>query len=220
MEHSDEITKDGERFARLLRLVLKTWRVQIEGKQYFDQYYENGRRSLVGFWHGKYVPIFPLLEGNEACIITSLSTRGSIIGEICRSFGYKNAQVPDEPRLDAFRQLLKDMDGITVNATAFDGPLGPYHVVKPGLVRLSSMLGLDIVPLAVYSRPNLKMFKRWDKLEVPMPFGKICLVFGEPLTIPSHLHREELERISKELEERMEELEKQAMIAIGRKRSK
>lgn len=214
MEHSADITKKGSSFAHVLRLVRKTWRVQIVGKQYLDQYYSNGRRCLIGFWHGNYVPVFPILDGYKACVITSLSTRGSIIGEICRSFGFSNTQIPDEPRLDAFKELLKDLEGIAVNGTAFDGPLGPYHEVKPGLVRLSSMLGFDIIPLAVASKRHAIATKRWDKLEFPLPFTKICLVFGKPIVIKAHIHRSEMEELSLEIAHTIAELEKKAHAMI------
>ncbi len=215
MEHSADITKEGAAFAFVLRAVRRTWRVQIEGKQYLDQYYTNGRRCLIGFWHGKYVPVFPILDGYKACVITSLSTRGSIIGEICRSFGFSNTQIPDEPRLDAFKELLRDLEGIAVNGTAFDGPLGPYHEVKPGLVRLSSMLGFDIIPLAVASKRHFKATKRWDKLEFPLPFTKIALVFGEPIVVEPHIHRSQMNEMTMEVAQKIAALEQRAHAMIN-----
>lgn len=185
----------------------KTWRVQIEGQSYLDQYYATGERCLIGFWHGKYVSITPLLEGYEACVITSLSTRGNIIGEICKSFGYANAQIPDEPRLDTFKQLLHDLESIQVCGTAIDGPLGPYHQTKPGLIRLSAMLGLDLVPVTIYSRGHLTLFKRWDKLEIPLPFTRICLIFGKPIPIPPHPKRTEIQNLSERIRLELDQLE-------------
>lgn len=216
MDQSKNLTVKGFLSVSLMRLVHKTWRVHIEGRAYLDQYYENGKPCLIGFWHGKYVPVFPVLEGYEACVITSLSTRGSILGEICRSFGYQNAQIPDEPKLDAFKQLLHDLKGVQVCGTALDGPLGPYHQTKPGLIRLSGMLGLDIVPVTVYNRSHLTAFKRWDKLEMPLPFSRLCLIFGEPIPIPSHPKRSELQTLSAHINQELDELQKRAETILRR----
>ncbi len=217
MDHSKNLTIKGFLFASLLRLVRKTWRVHIEGKAFLDQYYETGKPCLLGFWHGKYVPIFPLLEGYEACVITSLSTRGSIIGEICRSFGYKNAQIPDEPRLDAFRKLLHELKTIQVCGTALDGPLGPYHQTKHGLIRLAGMLGSDLLPVTVYNSRHLTASNRWDKLEIPLPFSRLCVIFGEPISIPTHATRIELQTLSERINQELDELQIRAETIHRRK---
>ena len=216
MDQSKKLSVKGFLFSGLLRLVRKTWRVQIEGQAYLDQYYENGKQCLIGFWHGKYAPIFPLLEGYDALVITSLSTRGSILGEICRSFGYKNAQIPDEPKLDSFKQLLHDLKPKKVSGTALDGPLGPYHKTKPSLIRLCGMLGLDIVPVTVSSSRSIKASKRWDKLEVPLPFSRVCLIFGEPIPIPPHLKHSELQTFSKHIDQELDELQTKAVAILRR----
>ncbi|MGE4584296.1 MAG: lysophospholipid acyltransferase family protein [Sphaerochaeta sp.] len=216
MEHTKDITTKGRLFAALLRLVRKTWRVRIEGREYLDQYYQNDKRCLIGFWHGKYVPIFPLLEGYEACVITSLSTRGSIIGEICRSFGYQNAQIPDEPQLDTFKQMLKDLEGVQVCGTALDGPLGPYHQTKSGLIRLCGMLDLALVPVTVYNARHLTATKRWDCLEFPLPFSRICLIFGKPITIAPHLTKTQRNTLSKQIDDELDVLQLKAEAILRR----
>jgi len=217
VDHAKRLSVKGFLFAHFLRLVRKSWRVHIEGQAYLDQYYENDKKCLIGFWHGKYVPIFPLLEGYEACVITSLSTRGGIVGEISQSFGYQNAQIPDEPKLDSFKQLLHDLETIQVCGTALDGPLGPYHQTKAGLIRLSGMLGLDIVPVNVYSSRHLRASKRWDKLEIPLPFSRLCLIFGPPILIPSHPKRTELQTLSEHINQELDGLQIQAEAILMKK---
>ena len=217
MDHSKNLSCKSYLIAGLLRLLKKTWRVEIEGKDYLDHYYANGGRCLLAFWHGKYAPIFPLLEGYKACVITSLSVRGNILGELCRRLGYKNAQIPDEPRLDSFKTLLHDLEGIQVCGTAFDGPLGPYHQTKPGLIRLSGMLGLDVVPVSVYNSRHFTGSKRWDKLEIPLPFSHVCLIFGESIPIPSHPKRTEIETLTERINKELDELEIKAEAILRRK---
>jgi lysophospholipid acyltransferase (LPLAT)-like uncharacterized protein len=68
-------------------------------------------------------------------------------------------------------------------ALAVDGPLGPFHQVKPNLIRLASDMRFLIVPVSVASRPKL-VLRRWDFRELPYPFAKVALSVGEPIRIP------------------------------------
>ncbi len=97
----------GMTFAWLLRLLRLTWQIHIEGLEHLEQFHAKEKHFLICFWHGKYVPIFPLLEGSDACVISSRSTRGSIISEICKNFGYQSIQIPDKPGRDSLRQMKK-----------------------------------------------------------------------------------------------------------------
>ena len=66
-------------------------------------------------------------------------------------------------------------------AITVDGPLGPAYKVKPVVLHLASNLGWPIVPVSVASRRSLVFAKRWDRLEIPCPFTRVCFVVGEPI---------------------------------------
>ena len=69
--------------SEVLRLQRRTWRVSMQGREHLDRLYADQKRFLLCFWHGKYVPIFSLMEGYQACVLSSRSERGSVIAEIC-----------------------------------------------------------------------------------------------------------------------------------------
>jgi len=187
------ITKmKGWVLARILRLLHLTWRIHVEGREYLDEFQGNQSRFLLCFWHGKYIPIFPLLEGYEACVISSLSRRGSVIAEICKNFGYQTVQIPDQPSIHALRNMEHVFLNTLVGGIAVDGPLGPRHQPKNGVIRLASTFGFRLVPVTVKSQYKLVLKKRWDHLELPLPGAKIFLIFGPPYQVPSGLSRKQM----------------------------
>lgn len=178
--------------ALVLRLQRLTWRVRFKGREHLDRLYRTENRFLICFWHGKYVPIFPLLEGYEACVISSQSKRGSLIAEICGNFGYKTAQIPDGPGSGGLTLMQEILSGVRAGGLAVDGPLGPRHRVKYGVIRMASTFGFDLLPVSVNSRKKIVLNKRWDRMELPMPFATICIAFGKPIKVPPKLRNRQI----------------------------
>ncbi|MDO9527898.1 MAG: DUF374 domain-containing protein [Syntrophales bacterium] len=200
----------GWSLSQLLRLQRRTWRVHIEGREHLDRLYAANKRFLFCFWHGKYVPIFPLLEGYNACVVSSQSERGSIIAEICRNFGYQSAQIPDQARHEFLRLMKEALSEAQAGGIAVDGPLGPRHRVKSGVIRMASALGLDLLPVSVDSRRKIVFKKRWDRREIPLPFTKVCLVIGEPIKVPTELRPGQVRDLTDNLAETIARLDKKA----------
>jgi lysophospholipid acyltransferase (LPLAT)-like uncharacterized protein len=207
---SAAIKLKGLMFAWSLRLQCLTWRVRVQGRQHLDRLYTTGNRFLVCFWHGKYVPIFPLMEGYRACIVSSLSVRGSVIAEICANFGYQSAQIPDRPTRDPMKLMAAVLSDAQAVATAVDGPLGPYHRVKYGVVRTASVLGFELLPVSVGSRRKIVLHSRWDRMELPLPFTRVCLLFGRSIQVPPELHDGQLRQITGHLTKAMAALDDEA----------
>ncbi|MDA3903311.1 MAG: hypothetical protein PF441_07695 [Desulfuromusa sp.] len=189
----------GKIFYWGLRSQYLTWRIQIQGREHLDQLYTDKKRFLLCFWHGKYIPIFPLLEGYEACVVSSQSKRGSIITEICRNFGFQSTQIPDQPRRDSLKLFNKILTEVHATATAVDGPLGPPGRVKTGVIKMASAHNLVLLPVSVTSRWKIVLAKRWDRMEIPLPFTQIFMDFGEPVTVPLHIGAIEAKNFAKVL---------------------
>lgn len=200
MEKRDVFIKlKGFLFAWVLRLQSLTWRVRFEGREHLDRFYSTENRFLLCFWHGKYVPIFPLLEGYKACVISSQSERGSVIAEICGNFGYQSAQIPDQPKHDSLKFMGEVLSDVQAVGTAVDGPLGPRHRVKNGVIRMASELRFELLPVSVGIRWKIVLNKRWDRMEIPLPFTMVCLVFGKPIKVPPNLRNGQIRQLADHL---------------------
>jgi lysophospholipid acyltransferase (LPLAT)-like uncharacterized protein len=177
----------GAAAAGLLTLWSSTWRIRCLGLEHLDVLQDQGRRTLVLFWHGKYPPLFPLLRGRRACVLTNRSFRGRIIGQICRLFGYTALNLPEEPGKKFLLALRQSLEVHNLWGTAADGPLGPYHHIKPRTLELAAHFGFTLLPVGVATHRGWRLKGRWDKMELPLPFSRIGLVVGEPLPLPPGL---------------------------------
>jgi hypothetical protein len=205
----------GRLFALLLRLAGATWRRQTEDLEVLDKMLDRGERVLVIFWHGGYVPLFFLFAGRRARILSSRSYRGEVIAAICRRFGYDGGTIPDPAggtTRDAVRRALQDCQ---LSALAVDGPLGPRHVVKPGAVRLAADLGFAVLPVAAAADRAWVLNGRWDRMEIPHPFARLRLVWGEPVAIPAGLPEEEIALWCCRLREALETVDRRAKEMAG-----
>ncbi|MGH2455793.1 MAG: hypothetical protein ACRDHD_05995 [Candidatus Limnocylindria bacterium] len=91
-----------------------------------------------------------------------------------------------------------------------DGPEGPYRVAKPGVLIVARESGLPVQPLALASRPLLRLTRRWDRMLLPLPFGRIRLEQGRILRVAPR------QRIKPVLAELQAELDRLATLADRR----
>jgi len=63
-----------------------------------------------------------------------------------------------------------------------DGPAGPYKELKPGVLNMSRLSGVPIVPIQ-FELSNYFRLKGWDKKKVPLPFSRIKVVYRKPFLV-------------------------------------
>lgn len=174
----------------ILRVWSASWRKNTEQILLLDRLLAEGAPVLVVFWHGKYFPLFALAEGRNATVFVGQSFRGEVIARICRRFGYDAVLIPAYSHGgDAYKFMVERLSATKLGVLAVDGPLGPYHEVKPSTVRLASQLQFLIVPVSVASDPKCVMASRWDQRELPHPLATVGMSVGEPMRIPKGLDR-------------------------------
>ncbi len=198
-----------------LRLQCATWRKRCEGLDCLDRVLASGKPVLFCFWHGKYVPLFALLRGRPACVFTTQSARGEVIAEVCRRFGYACVQVTAASRGQAYDLMRRSLALHGNGGIAVDGPLGPYHRVKRGAVKLASELGYLVVPASASARRKRVFRHRWDRLELPGLFTQVGLAVGEPLEVPPGIGTEAAQLLAQELRGALERLDSRAEQLAG-----
>jgi hypothetical protein len=138
--------------------------------------------------------------------IVSASKDGGVVARILEHFGTQPVRGSSSRRgPQALRELTTWVErGYDVAITP-DGPRGPRYVVQDGVIALAQLTGRPIIPASQHLSWKIRL-KSWDRFQVPLPFGKAVMKFGEPLVVPRGIQDTERERLRQELEERIKNL--------------
>jgi len=196
--------------SRLLMFQQWSWRLEVEGGEPFHRMVQNGNRVIVCFWHGKYVPLLPILRGTDGCVFTCADRSGDIIAKIAGDFGFRCTQIPYRGGHRSLQCMENALSEVNLAGIAVDGPLGPYHQVKQGVIRLASRTGSYLLPVSMNARKKWVLRKRWDLMEIPFPFTKVRLVMGAPIAVPAFVEPEDIAVFSLKLQQAIDCVEAKA----------
>ena len=90
-----------------------------------------------------------------------------------------------------------------------DGPRGPRFQVQQGVITLAQRSGMPIVPVA-NSASFRKTLSSWDRYIIPLPFSRVVILHGEPISVPRQLSPEKMEEKRVQLEDALQALNRQA----------
>ena len=83
-----------------------------------------------------------------------------------------------------------------------DGPRGPRQRLGDGPIRLAKLTGVPLMPCTFAVR-NRKQLNSWDKLVIPLPFGKGKIIWGTPVNVPADADERKIEHIRERIESEM-----------------
>jgi lysophospholipid acyltransferase (LPLAT)-like uncharacterized protein len=135
--------------AAALRGIARSMRHETRGHEALDALYREGHHIILAFWHAQQLMIPIGYRGTGSHVLISQHGDGEIIARIIARFGHEAVRGSStRGGAGALRALIKlARSGRDVVVTP-DGPKGPRHVAKPGVVQLAKATGLPIVPLA------------------------------------------------------------------------
>ena len=187
-----------------LWLLGKTTRKRYVGAEELIAHWQRGEQVILTFWHSRILLMpFPYrtYRGQKACIMNSIHRDGEIITRVIKRFGVKAVRGSStrgwmgglKGMLEAYRQ---GCDLIVVP----DGPRGPRHQAKPGVLQLARATGAPIFPVT-YSAGWKLTVRSWDRLLIPFPLSRVIYVIGQPIKVPTGASLELMEEKRKELED-------------------
>jgi lysophospholipid acyltransferase (LPLAT)-like uncharacterized protein len=94
-----------------------------------------------------------------------------------------------------------------------DGPRGPVHEFKPGAVLLAQLTGKPMLPISVAASRTWR-FRTWDEFELPLPFSRVVIAYGEPVRMPRGLDADSLARMQAEMAQKLQDLQAEARAAL------
>jgi lysophospholipid acyltransferase (LPLAT)-like uncharacterized protein len=144
---------------------------------------------IVTFWHGRLL-MMPLLymkarkgSGHSPYMLISRHGDGRIIALACRLLGIRSvAGSSSRGGGSALLELIKRARaGADIGFTP-DGPRGPRHQCKDGVVAAAQKTGLPVVPFS-YSVDRKWQLRSWDGMIIPKPFSRGVVIIGEPIAV-------------------------------------
>ena len=172
-----------------------------------NAYDPNGReRYLYCAWHDTI--LFPLFMGRHchSAGIVSRHQDGSYLAETMNRINIKPVRGSSgKGGAQALRESIAVTRDHHITITP-DGPRGPEHAMKDGIVYLASKSGRRIAPLAYQCSRYWRLRGNWTDLIIPKPFSRVTLIVGEPISVPGKLSREQLDEYTVRVQTAMNDL--------------
>jgi lysophospholipid acyltransferase (LPLAT)-like uncharacterized protein len=135
------------------------------------------------------VLVWKLRDDNQPVVFSTRGFRGIVMNAMLARFGARVVTLPDEgtaTRAEA-AALTREMGAVGRSGASLviscDGPFGPYRIAKPGVAIVARESGLPIQPWAIAARPPVRLNRRWDRMIVPLPFGRLKVTEGAMVKI-------------------------------------
>ena len=167
--------------ARLIRLIHGCLRVETIGAAPLQTLWADQRRVILVFWHDQLLLMAKSHRNPATSVLISASRDGEYIARTMHYFGIGSVRgSSSRGGRAAFRELLEIAKSPVDLAITPDGPKGPRHVVKDGVVQLARLSGRPVVPLA-FACSRGHRFRSWDRFLLPLPPGRGVFSYGVPL---------------------------------------
>lgn len=199
-----------------LAMAMRTTRWTLDGEENVAPH-AKGAPAVFAFWH-EHLPMLPALAMLAAKLpgyrfkpmhaLVSQHRDGRFIGAVVRRFGftavYGSSSRGGSASLRVMLKLLANGDHIGITP---DGPRGPRREADAGVAQLAAVAGVPILPVAGRTSRRL-MLRSWDRMAVPLPFGRGVIVCGPAIEVPRDGWRDAVPGIVAELNRAAERAER------------
>jgi len=215
-------TTTGIVAAEYLRLVWNTSRTVLEPADIYERLGPD-LPVILAMWHGQHFMVPFIRRGYPAKVLVSRHRDGEInaiaaarlgVGAI-RGSGDTGGRFDLKGGVGAFQGMLATLqEGCSVALTA-DVPK-VARVAGIGIIKLAQLSGRPILPVAV-ATSRRKVLDNWDRTAINLPFSRLAMVAGDPVTVPADPDGATLEASRQALERRLNRVSARALeLADGR----
>lgn len=180
-------------FGALVRVftfvLFSTYKVQISGTAALTEAAKN--KLIIALWHDRLL-LAPLLrrvlKETPLAVVVSNSRDGKMLAAFVKTFHKATPiYVAHNVKHGALLQMIEALDRSEAILITPDGPRGPRHEVKPGLLYTQEKTGAQIIAMHWHASSSWT-FKTWDRMQLPKPFARVELTFT--LTTPENLQND------------------------------
>lgn len=167
----------------LASLLARTWHIDVIGEEHVRRLEQERKPFLYAVWHGQLLAPLWHRRDQHITLLVSAHHDGGYLAAAARGWGYNLVRGSStRGGVGGLRGLLRTLGERRTAAVTPDGPRGPAHKAKPGIVAAAQQAGAVIVPVGVSTRTSWQL-RSWDRFVVPKPFAHVNIRYGTPLSI-------------------------------------
>ena len=196
----------------LAPLVFRAWaltlRTEHHGMRAVHEAKGDGR-YVFAIWHDELFSMAAQCRRYPMVTIVSQSSDGEILARVLERLGMVCARgSSSRGGLKALVGAVREMrDNGRQAVITVDGPRGPRHEVKEGVIYLAHKTGARLVPVRAFVSRAHVFTRAWDRFQLPWPFCRVRYEWGEPYAVEvDTLDAGALGRETRKLKERLDAL--------------
>lgn len=165
----------------LYKSLLLTWRIEIVESPEMLDLLNNRKPFILAHWHGDELTLIHLAKRYRIATLSSKSKDGSIMSFVLQRLGARVVRgSSSRGAVSGLLSLMKLIRKGYNSSFAVDGPKGPRHKPKPGILETSKNLKAPIICGGSASDRAWTFEKAWNKAFLPKPFARVCIVWAKP----------------------------------------
>ena len=162
------------------------------------------KNAVFIFWHSKMLAGWWLFRNNNSSALVSQSKDGEVLSNILIKWGYEVIRgSSSKGSKDALNKIILSAKNNKSVVITPDGPRGPVFAIKNGALIVSKECRIPVIPVRINYANKIVLSKSWDKFEIPYPFTKCDVQFGNEHFYTEFLEEKELADFKNTLSEEM-----------------
>lgn len=165
---------------------------------------------ILSMWHAQQCMSNGIEDKSKFYILISASKDGEMIAKAIECLGLMSVRGSSKRHgTKAALELIDKLKEGNSAAIMVDGPKGPRGKVKEGIVNISKLSGIPIVPVIWGSKDKTFIkINTWDMFVLPFGLCRTIALYGDPIYIPAETTKEEMTLWCQKVEDEMNRLEK------------
>lgn len=201
----------GTKLTWLLILFLgKVGRISLKNRHHWDALVKSGKGFLIPVWHGKMLLPIYVHRNLNAYAMVSEHRDGEMMAQTIHRLGFQTIRGSStRGGRRAFIEMLHVLKKNNICAIMPDGPKGPRHQFKVGILLMAIRANVPLMPITFAASKPITL-KSWDRFTLWWPGSRLCVIYGKPFTVPTNLSPDEMELYRRQIESYMISLEQKA----------
>ena len=177
----------------LLNTLVRSLKIEVKNEP------EN-KNAVYIFWHSQMLAGWFLFRKNKSAALVSKSKDGEILSNLLSKWDYKVIRgSSSKGGKEALAELInygKKNYSIVITP---DGPRGPANEIKNGALIAANDCKIPIIPIRIEYKSKKILLKSWDKFQIPYPFSKCTVTFGNEYFYNQYLDETDLKEFKNKL---------------------